>query len=230
MKYCNKCGAKIKGNTKFCNKCGNKIEKKQPIKEDKIEHKPHHTHHKKSYSTYIWIAVFLILFAGIVFPTKNVEYQVEVPYEDVEYYTEKEPYETQEAYEKQVPYEATETYVDTVPVEREVPYTDYETESWYDYTTDCDYSSYCSCTGTSWWTGKCNKCYCSKTNPVTKYKKEIIDEEVEKERAITKYKTVIDYKTVTKYKDVQKSREVMNTKMETRIKKVNWLFGFEVPW
>ena len=145
------------------------------------------------------LGVILILFIGAIFPTKTVEYQVEVPYEDIEYNTEKEPYEIQEAYEKQVPYESTETYVDTVPVEKDVPY------------------EYC---GPMSWLFGCE----------TRYRTEIFNEEVEKERTVTKYKTVTDYRTVTKYRDVEKSRTIMRTKMETKTKKVNWIFGFEVPW
>lgn len=172
--------------------------------------------------------VLLIAFTLIV-PTKTITYEVEVTYTDTENYTEKEPYEAQESYKVQESYESVEYYTDTVPIEKSIPYTDYETvvhdAPYGQYYPSCDS---CSCTKTSIWFGNCIQCTCSAE--VTKYKTEVVYEEIEKERPVIKYRPATKYRTITKYQEVEKTREVIKTKMEAREMEVNWLFEFKLPY
>jgi len=62
------------------------------------------------------------------------------------------------------------------------------------------------------------------SKPVTSYK------DIIKIRAVTKYRDETKYRKVTRTRTETREREVRKTKTETRYKKVNWLFGFEVPW
>ena len=184
--------------------------------------------HKNNIIFATGVIIFLLIAFFLFIPTKTVTYEVEVSYTDIEAYYEKEPYNDQEAYQSQEPYETTEYYTDTVPVEKSVPYTDYETRvvnappgTYYP-----DYGS-CSCTDYNFW-GGCIQLTC--LEPVTKYKTEIVYEEITKERPVTKYETVTKYRTVTKYKDVEKTREVIKTRMETKRMEVNWIWGFKMPF
>jgi hypothetical protein len=176
------------------------------------------------------LGVFLLIAFIILAPTKTHHYEVEVSFTDTETYTEKEPYEAQESYQTQEPYQDVEYYTDTVPVEQSVPYTDYETVVHNapsgQYYPSC--GSDCTCTDYSFWTGQCIQCTCLVA--VTRYKTQIVYQEIQKERPVTKYRTITKYRTVTKYRDVEKTREVVKTKMDPRQVEVNWLFGFKLPY
>jgi hypothetical protein len=179
---------------------------------------------------FIGLSIFLLIAFIVLAPTKTHHYEVEVSYTDTETYTEKEPYETQEAYQVQEPYQDVEYYTDTVPVEQSVPYTDYESVVYNapsgQYYPSC--GSDCTCTDYSFWTGQCIQCTCLVA--VTRYKTQIVYQEIQKERPVTKYRTITKYRTVTKYRDVEKTRDVVKTKMDPRQVEVNWLFGFKLPY
>lgn len=247
MKHCTKCGKKAEGDSKYCGHCGTELKNEESITKkvkkeinkdikevkkevENVEEKVTNDLRKGvkilKHVKFIIITIIILVLATLFIPTKTYWYEVEVPYQDTEYYTETVPYNEEEQYEVQVPYESTETYTDQVPVERDVPYTAYE--SYYDYTTDCDAYVRCSCLDTSFWTGKCIKCLCER--PVTKYRKEVGYESVQKTRPVTKYKTETKTRTVTKYRDEQKSRIVTKIGTERRNMEINWLFGFEMPW
>ena len=194
-----------------------KLEKKRTKKEESLL--------KKNKSRILFITgtlVFLLIIFTLFVPTKTSYYEVEIPYNDTEYYIEKEPYQVEEPYQVKEPYQTTETYIDIVPVEKSVPYQTIE----YVYYSDCDSTEGCTCIHWHWFWGYCDGCECK----VTKYKTEIVYEEIEKTRPVTKYKDIIKYRTVTKYRNVTKSREVIKIKIEQREKEVNWLFGYRVPY
>ena len=102
----------------------------------------------------------------------------------------------------------------------------------YDYYTDptshCDLKPQCECNRVNPLTKNCTQCSCYRI--ITAQKTEIFNEEIEKERILTKYITERKYRTVTKYKDVNKSREVIKVKTENKEVEVNWIFGFKVPF
>ncbi|NQU98992.1 hypothetical protein HQ533_06030 [Candidatus Woesearchaeota archaeon] len=219
-----------------CEKCERefKTKKKCLAHEKTCKGKKTITHSKKDNKENIIffsiIGAVLIVALILLAPTETFVYEVEVPYTTTETYTETEPYQTEEAYTVKEPYETTETYVDQVPMEESVPYTDYETvvhnAPFGEYYSSC--GTDCVCTYTSFWTGGCTQCTCLVA--VTRYRTEIVYEEVEKERPVTKYRDVTKYRTVTKYRDVDKTRDVMKTRMEEREMEVNWLFGFKTPY
>jgi DNA-directed RNA polymerase subunit M/transcription elongation factor TFIIS len=77
MKFCNKCGQKLKEGAKFCNKCGNTIQAKKEtvIKEVQKKEKPkkehkelyHKVHHKKPWIVPVVVSVIvLILFFSYI--------------------------------------------------------------------------------------------------------------------------------------------------------------------
>ena len=179
---------------------------------------------------FIGLGVFLLIVFIVLAPTKTHPYEVEVSYVDTETYTEKEPYETQESYQVQEPYQDVEYYTDNVPVEQSVPYTDYETvvsnAPSGQYYPNC--GSDCTCTDYSFWTENCIQCTC--LIAVTRYRTQIVYQEIQKERPVTKYITLTKYRTVTKYRDVEKTRDVMKTKIDPRQIEVNWIFGFKLPY
>lgn len=162
---------------------------------------------------YLGVAGFLLLIFFLIAPTRTHFYTVEVPYEDIEYYFEKEPYEYQEAYEAQEGYETTETYSDQVPIQK--LRTDTAQEGYYYPHCDGD----CYCTGYNY-LGNCIKCTCQYTEYET----------IQKERPVTKYKTVTKTRTATGYHDVQKQRTVTKLRQEQRQYEINWVFEFRVPW
>jgi hypothetical protein len=190
---------------------------------------------------YLGICIFLFLMLLIVAPTKTVTTNIEVAYTDNETYYEKEPFIVQEAYQVQDPFQTTETYTDTVPVPVSVPYQDYETSYQnYDAGTGKYYStisSGCTCTSTRFMYDKdgnygslCVQLSCLISTPVTKYRIEMQQQSVQKERPVTKYQTVTKYRNVTQYRDVPKSREVMKTRIDQQPLEVNWLLGFKTPY
>ena len=191
--------------------------------------------HKSNICFLIGVSVFLIVVFLIVAPTKTITNNVEVAYTDTETYYEKEPYEVQEAYQEQEPYQSVETYTDSVPVPVSVPYQD--TEYYYQsadapagkYWPDASITSNCVCSNRDW-LSHCIQLYCQYSRSVTKYRTEMQQQSIQKERPVTKYRTITKYRTVTKYRDVAKTREVMKTRIESRPLEVNWLIGFKTPY
>lgn len=161
---------------------------------------------------YLGVAGFLLVMFLLFAPTRTHFYNVDVPYEDVEYYFEKEPYDYQEEYEAQEPYQTTETYYDKVPVTK----TETNTAPSGQHFSSCSGSCHCTRYSISY----CVECTCD----VVEYKT------VKKERPVTKYKAVTKTRTSTGYRDVQKQRAVTKFRQEERQYETNWLFGFRVPW
>lgn len=187
------------------------------------------------------VCIFLIVIFLVVAPTKTIINNVEVAYTDTETYSEKEPYEVQEAYQEQEPYQSVETYTDTVPVPVSVPYQDTENSyQSYDAPSGKYYSSIpsgCTCTSNRYlydengnFGALCIQLSCLISTPVTKYRTEMQQQSVQKERPVTKYRTITKYRTVTQYRDVQKNRQVMKTRIDPQQLEVNWLFGFKTPY
>lgn len=160
-----------------------------------------HKHKSKIPHWLVPIIVFaslLIITSFIVFPTKVMSYQVEVPFIDKEQYTVEVPYEDVEEYTVQVPYETKEQYIESAPYTEQEPYQD----------TECAFLGlFCQSV--------------TKYRTVTKYK------DVIKEKTVTKYRDETRYRKVTKTRTETREREVRKTRMETRQKEVNWLFDFD---
>ena len=197
--------------------------------------------HKSDIYILLGVCIFLIVVFLIVAPTKTIINNVEVAYTDTETYTEKEPYEIQEAYQEQEPYQTVETYTDTVPVPVSVPYQDTENSyQSYDAQSGHYYSSIpsgCTCTSNRYLYDKdgnygalCVQLSCLISTPVTKYRTEMQQQSVQKERPVTKYRTITKYRNVTQYRDVLKTREVMKTRIDPQQLEVNWLLGFKTPY
>jgi hypothetical protein len=216
---CEKCGFNGKTTDKYCNECGAKIPDGRTTNEQ---------HEGTPIDRYILVSVAIIMAIVIAGPTKTVYVPIEVPYEDVEYYTDSEPYDAQEQFEVPVPYEAMETYTDIVPTLVSVPYIDYEDKTYYapPGTHYSNLTDGCRCTNYVW--GDCVEATCS--YPVTKYRTETQDKQVEKTRPVTKYNTETQYRKVTRYRDIQKSRTIIKMRTEQRPHEVNWLLNFDVPW
>lgn len=189
----------------------------------------------------IGICIFLLITCLVIVPTKTITHDVEVAYTDTETYFEKEPYSAQELYQEQEPYQTTETYTDSVPVPVSVPYQDYV----YSYqTSDAGTGMYygsvpsgCICSSTRNMYDKdgvygalCVQLTCQISTPVTKYRTEMQQQSIQKERPVTKYQTVTKIRNVTEYRDVAKTRDVMKTRIEQQPLEVNWLLGFKVPY
>ena len=68
------------------------------------------------------------------------------------------------------------------------------------------------------------------STPVTKYRTELQQQSIQKERPVTKYQTVSKTRDVTKYRDVAKTRDVMKIRIEQQPLEVNWLLGFKTPY
>jgi len=257
-KICPNCGKEISDQNLFCPECGTKTKSQnsyinQSLRNNvnapsvPIEDTPNF---QKTTSVFtnkpivlaiIGICFFLIIISLVIVPTKTITNEVEVAYTDTETYYEKEPYIVQESYQEQVPYQTTETYTDTVPVPVSVPYQDYE----YSYqSTDAGTGMYyssipsgCVCSSSRYLYDKdgvygalCVQLTCKISTPVTKYRTEMQQQSIQKERPVTKYQTVTKTRDVTKYRDVAKTREVMKTRIEQRSLEVNWLLGFKTPY
>ncbi|MDO8873072.1 MAG: zinc ribbon domain-containing protein [Methanoregula sp.] len=197
--------------------------------------------HKPIVLAIIGICIFLIVISLVIVPTKTITNDVEVVFTDTETYYEKEPYIVQESYQEQVPYQTTESYTDSVPVPVSVPYQDYE----YSYqTSDAGTGKYyssvpsgCVCSSNRYLYDKdgvygalCVQLTCQISTPVTKYRTEMQQQSLQKERPVTKYRTETKTRDVTKYHDVAKTRDVMKTRIEQRPLEVNWLLGFKTPY
>ena len=188
----------------------------------------------------IGICIFLIVICIVIIPTKTITNDVEVAYLGTETYYEKEPYVTQESYQEQEPYQTTEIYIETVPVSVSVPYQEYEYSYFYrDAGTGYwpTIPSGCTCTnyhysydayGES--QALCDQLSCRTSTLVTKYRIEVQEQSIQKERPVTKYQTVTKYRDVTNYRDVAKTRDVMKTRIEQQSSEVNWLLGFKTPY
>ena len=197
--------------------------------------------HKPIVLAIIGICIFLIVISLVIVPTKTITNEVEVAYTANETYYETEPYIVQELYQEQVPYQTTETYTDTVPVPVSVPYQDYENSyQTSDAGTGKYYSSIpsgCVCSSSRYLYDKdgvygalCVQLTCQISTPVTKYRTEMQQQSLQKERPVTKYRTETKTRDVTKYHDVAKTRDVMKTRIEQRPLEVNWLLGFKTPY
>jgi hypothetical protein len=160
-----------------------------------------------------WMIISILLLIAILVPSQTHSYNVDVPYEDTETYTEKEAYDEIEYYDVQTPYEDTEVYYDQVPIEKTETHTAEEGMHF----PSCDGD--CYCTDYTFF-GDCVKCTCEYT----------VHESIEKERAVIKYRTETKQRTVTKYRDVPKTRTVIKIRQEERYEQRNWLFKFRVPW
>ncbi len=197
--------------------------------------------HKPIVLAILGICIFLIVISLVIFPTKTITNEVEVAYTANETYYETEPYIVQESYQEQVPYQTTETYTDSVPVPVSVPYQDYE----YSYqTSDAGTGKYytsvpsgCVCSSNRYMYDKdgvygalCVQLSCKISTPVTKYRTEMQQQSLQKERPVTKYRTETKTRDVTKYHDVAKTRDVMKTRIEQQPLEVNWLMGFKTPY
>jgi len=194
-----------------------------------------------NFSVVLIIGILVTILFLVAIPTKTVHYTVEIPYSDTETYYEKEPYEVQEAYQEQEPYQTVETYTDIVPVPVSVAYQDVE----YSYETYNAQSGYyyssipsgCVCSSNRYmydasgtYGALCVQLTCAVPSLVTKYRTEMQQQSVQKERPVTKYQTVTKNRTVTKYRDVLKTREVLKIRNETQQVEVNWLVGYKTPY
>jgi len=77
MKYCNKCGAEIKGKEKFCRKCGAKLDipKKESKKEEnKLRHKDTQKVKEKAWKTYLLYAFLALLVLSLAFTSYQYYY------------------------------------------------------------------------------------------------------------------------------------------------------------
>jgi predicted nucleic acid-binding Zn ribbon protein len=114
-KHCLKCGRDFSEDKKFCDTCGEKLEAmNDETGFGNIEKKT-----KRRIPSWFIYIYLLLLFVLILFPTKVLSYQVEVPYIDTEQYNVNVPYEDVEEYVVQVPYETKEQYVETVPIQNQ---------------------------------------------------------------------------------------------------------------
>jgi hypothetical protein len=234
-KICPKCGKEIPDLKNFCPECGT------TLKDSASDSYQRATLFTDNLVVIAIIAFFLIAICLVAIPTKTITNDVEVPYNDTETYYEKEPFDVQQSYQEEVPYQTTETYTDTVPVPVSIPYQDYEySYQTYDAGTGKYYStisSGCVCSSTRYMYDKdgvygalCVQLNCKIATPVTKYRTEMQQQSVQKERPVTKYQSVTKTRTVTQYQDVTKTREVLKTRIEHRPVEVNWLLGFKTPY
>jgi len=256
VKFCPECGINFKSYNSGSNQPLKNIEKPQsaqiddhPIKKsDTVDRSDADINKATSVVTnkliviaIIGMCIFLILICLVIVPTKTITNDVEVAYTDTETYYEKEPYVVQESYQEQEPYQTIETYTDTVPVPVSVPYQDYEYSSQnYDAGTGKYYSSIpsgCTCSSNRYMNDKdgiygalCVQLTCQISTIVTKYRTDMQQQSIQKERPVTKYRTVTKTRDVTKYQDVAKTRNVMKTRNEQRALEVNWLLGFKTPY
>ncbi|KYC50033.1 MAG: hypothetical protein AMQ74_01319 [Candidatus Methanofastidiosum methylothiophilum] len=171
----------------------------------------------------ILLALVLLI---VLLPTKTISIEEQIAYSEIESYVEKQPFEVNESYEELIPYEEKEIYTEIVPTEKTINYEIYDYYT--DPTSHCELKPQCQCNRVNPLTKNCTQCSCYRI--ITAQKTEIINEEIEKERIVTKYKTETKYRTVTKYKDVNRSREVVKVKTENKEVEVNWILGFRTPY
>lgn len=194
---CHSCHHENPVHAKFCEKCGKDLNYiKQVAKEN--AHSVDKLTKDSTKNTSHLISILFVLSLIILFPTKVVSSQVDVPYTETEKYDVQVPYEDIESYTVQTPYETTETYIESIPVQQQEPYT----------TIDC----------------LALGLFCKE---VTKYRNVTVYKDVTKARAVTKYRDETQYRKVQKVRTETREREVAKMRTETRQKEVNWLFGFD---
>ncbi len=186
--------------------------------------------------------VLIIIFLCVA-PTKTITHDSYVTYPDTETYYEKEPFEVLEAYQEQEPYQTVETYTDivTVPVNSSYEVTEYAYQTYGSlppaYYAPSAIPKECICSGNRYmadehgdYADRCVQILCTIPYNVTKYRTEMQNQSVRKERTVTDYRNVTKYRNVTHYRDVQRTREVIRIRNESQPIEVNWLFGFRTPY
>lgn len=195
----------------------------------------------------------LLLFVGlsilsliILFPTKVVSYQVDVPYIDTEKYDVQVPYEDIESFTAQVPYETTENYVESVPVREQklltflheitectssglfsdgtsvmkVTNTDSEGGT---FTVEVGYTdnsnNFVGDTQSKYIAASTSDTFTYSPTP-SSFKSCNGGVMNVPSKTVTTYKDVIKQRTVTKYRDETQYRKVTKTRTETREKEV----------